>query len=94
MSQNSTTKPSGQRPVSAAKRKQQSAMRIGSGMAALFLIVLGSTNLALNVMLFFKQGPNNLWVVSLPFVLIFAIAPIVAGIWLLNRAMNRTSSRH
>ena len=90
MSQKSTSQSTAaKRPVSEAKRKQQSALRVGGGMAALFLIVLGSTNLALNTMLFFKQGPNDLWLVSLPFVLLFAVAPIGAGIWLLNRSMSR-----
>lgn len=77
------------RPQSAAKRSQKNAMRIGASLSALVLIILGSTNLALNGMAFFKGGPNNLWLVSLPFIFLFAVAPILFGIWMLNRAIGK-----
>lgn len=68
--------------------KARTKTRLGPMLFGLLLIVFGSANLALNVLEFVRGVPNPQWTVGWLFVVLFAVIPIVGGIWMLSKAMK------
>ena len=67
---------------------QQNATAIGRMIAAMFLVVLGGTNVFLNAGLFFRGQVGN-WIATLPWIVIFGVVPIGIGAWLLLSGQKR-----
>ena len=72
---------------------QQNANAIGRMIAAMFLVILGGTNVFLNAGLLLRGHPGN-WLPALPWIVIFGFVPIGLGAWLLLRRQKSSKSEN